>query len=120
MVDEYVDNNPHDPMEEIFLRREEKVTDNCHNMSLLMVAPTGKFKTIREVGGSNFEIILEGKSSDNEYPKKESRKESEKEKSSSSTINPSHSLFNMEEKLDTNPYQGEIDALKPNHWLQQL
>jgi hypothetical protein len=23
-------------------------------------------------------------------------------------------------KVDINPYQGEIDALKLNHWLQQL
>ena len=26
----------------------------------------------------------------------------------------------MEVKVDINPYQGEIDALKLNHWLQQL
>jgi hypothetical protein len=26
----------------------------------------------------------------------------------------------MEEKVEINPYQGEIDALKLNHWLQQL
>jgi hypothetical protein len=26
----------------------------------------------------------------------------------------------MEAKVDKNPYQGEIDALKWNHWLQQL
>ena len=26
----------------------------------------------------------------------------------------------MEEKVDINPYEGEINALKPNHWLQQL
>jgi hypothetical protein len=26
----------------------------------------------------------------------------------------------MEEKVDINPYQGEIDALKLNYWLQQL
>jgi hypothetical protein len=36
------------------------------------------------------------------------------------SINPSQSLFNMEAKVDINPYQGEIDALKLNHWLQQL
>jgi hypothetical protein len=35
-------------------------------------------------------------------------------------MNPSYSLFKMEEKLDINPYQGEIDALKMSHWLQQL
>jgi hypothetical protein len=26
----------------------------------------------------------------------------------------------MEEKVDINPYKGEIDALKMNHWLQKL
>jgi hypothetical protein len=26
----------------------------------------------------------------------------------------------MEEKVDINPYQGEIDELKLNHWLRQL
>jgi hypothetical protein len=36
-------------------------------------------------------------------------------------MNPSQSLFNMEVEVDINPYQGDsIDALKLNHWLQQL
>jgi hypothetical protein len=26
----------------------------------------------------------------------------------------------MEAKVDINPYQGEIDALKMNHWMHQL
>jgi hypothetical protein len=26
----------------------------------------------------------------------------------------------MEEKVNINPYQGEIDGLKLNHWLQKL
>jgi hypothetical protein len=26
----------------------------------------------------------------------------------------------MVEKVDINPYQGEIDALKLNHWLQEI
>jgi hypothetical protein len=26
----------------------------------------------------------------------------------------------MEAKVDINPYQGEIDAFRLNHWLQQL
>ena len=26
----------------------------------------------------------------------------------------------MEEKVEKNPYQSEINALKLNHWLQQL
>jgi hypothetical protein len=102
------------------VRLEEKVTDISHNMSLLMVALARNLRPFREVGGSNSEIRSDGKLGDNEDPKKESWKEPKKEKLSSSTINPSQYLFNMEEKVDINPYQGEIDALKLNHWLQQL
>jgi hypothetical protein len=71
-------------------------------------------------GGSNSEIRSEGKLGDQEDSGKESWKESEKEQLSSSVVNPSQSLFKMEVKVDINPYQGEIDALKLNHWLQQL
>jgi hypothetical protein len=102
------------------VRLEEKVIDISHNMSLLMVALASNLRPFREVGGSNSEIRSDGKSGDNEDLEKESWKEPEKEKSSSSVINPSQSLFNMEVKVDINPYQGEIDALKLNHWLQQL
>jgi hypothetical protein len=35
-------------------------------------------------------------------------------------VNPSQSLFNMEWKLNINPYQADNIALKLNHWLQQL
>jgi hypothetical protein len=35
-------------------------------------------------------------------------------------MNPSQCLFNMKVKVEINAYQGEIDALKLNHWLQQL
>jgi hypothetical protein len=52
--------------------------------------------------------------------KKESRKEPKKEKPSSSAITPSQPLFKMEVKVDIKPYQGEIDVVKLNHWLQQL
>jgi hypothetical protein len=120
MVDEFVHNNPQDLVEEIFVRLEEKVTDISHNMSLLMVALASNLRPFREVGGSNSEIISEGKLRDNEDPEKESRKEPKKEKPSLSVINPSQSLFKMEVKVDINPYQGEINALKLNHWLQQL
>jgi hypothetical protein len=34
-------------------------------------------------------------------------------------VNPSQSLFKMEEKVDIKPYQDDIEALKLNHWLQQ-
>jgi hypothetical protein len=106
--------------EERFVRLEEKVIDISRNMSLLMVALARKLGPFREVGGSNSEIGSDEKSRDNEDPEKESWKEPEKEQSSSSAINPSQSLFKMEVKVDINPYQGEIDALKLNHWLQQL
>ena len=32
----------------------------------------------------------------------------------------SQSLFKVEAKVDINPYHSQIDALKLNHWLQQL
>jgi len=38
------------------------------------------------------------------------------------TLVPSHlyNLYKMEAKVDINPYQGDIDVVKLNHWLQQL
>jgi hypothetical protein len=85
-----------------------------------MVALARKLRFFKDDGGTNSKIGSEGKSGDHEDSRKESQKESEKQQLISSVINPSHSLFNMEVKLDINPYQGEIDALKLNHWLQQL
>ena len=38
----------------------------------------------------------------------------------SSTNVISQSLLEMEAKVDIKSYQGEIDALKLNNWLQQL
>jgi hypothetical protein len=48
-------------------------------MPLLMEAIESKFGPIREVGGSNLEIILEGKSGDNEDLERELQKEPKKE-----------------------------------------
>ena len=73
-----------------------------------------------DFGGSNFEIKLEGKSEDKDDPKKEPRKEVEKDQSSFHANFPSQSLFKMEAKDGIKSYQGEIGALKLNHWLQQL
>jgi hypothetical protein len=106
MVEKSVHNNPQDPIEEIFERLEVQVTDIGHNMKLLMEYPTDKVGIFRDDGGSNLEI--------------RSEKKSEKEKPISSAMNPSQSLFKMEVKLDIEPYQGDIDALKLNHLLQQL
>ena len=47
-------------------------------------------------------------------------KELEIENMSLSTNISSQPLFKMEDKFDIKPYQGEIDSLKLNHWLQQL
>jgi hypothetical protein len=52
--------------------------------------------------------------------KKESKREPKKEKPSSSAITPSQPLFKMEVKVYIKPYQGEIDVVKLNYWLQQL
>jgi hypothetical protein len=63
---------------------------------------------------------LDEKSGDQENLGKELWKELEKEQSRLSVINSSQSLLNMEAKVDINPYQGDIDSLKLNHWLKQL
>jgi hypothetical protein len=103
------------------VRLEEKVVDISCNMALLMVALANKLRPFGEVGGSNSEIRSEGKLGEIMKTQKRSRgKSPEKEKPSSSAITPSQYLFKMEVKVDIKPYQGEIDALKLNHWLQQL
>jgi hypothetical protein len=84
-----------------------------------MVDLANNLRLFREVGGLKSEIRLDRKQGDNKDLEKESQKEPEKEKSSSSTINPSWYLFKMEVKVDINPYQGDINKLKLNHWLQQ-
>jgi hypothetical protein len=80
-----------------------KFPDISHNMNLLMVALASKLRPFRDDGGSNSEIRLEGKLGDQEDSGKESWKEYEKEKLSSSAMNPSQSLFNMEVKVDIKP-----------------
>jgi hypothetical protein len=102
------------------VRLEEQVVDITRNMTLLMVALTNKLGLFREVGSSKLEIRSEGKPRDNEDPKKESRKELEKEQPSSSVVTLAQFLFKMEVKVDIKPYLGEINAIKLNHWLQQL
>ena len=85
-------------------------------MSILMATLESTFGHLRDFGGSYSDLGFEEKSKD----KSDLEKESTKELSSSSTNIPSQSLFKMEVKVDIKPYQGEIDALKLNHWLQQL
>jgi hypothetical protein len=89
-------------------------------MNLLIMALARNIGPFGDDGGCNSENRSEGKSKDDEDSGKESRNKSEKEKPSSSVVDPSQSLFKMEAKVDINPYQSEINALKLNHWLQQL
>jgi hypothetical protein len=102
------------------VRLEEKVIDISCNMTLLMVALANNLRPFREVGGSNSEIRSEGKQEIMKTQKRSRGKSLRKRKPSSSAITPSQSLFKMEAKVDIKPYQGEIDAVKLNHWLQQL
>jgi hypothetical protein len=104
MEDEYVHNNPRDPAEERFEWLEAQVVDISRNMNLLLVALASNLRLLGDDGGSNLEIGSEGKLGDQEYLEKESQKEFEKERWSSSVMNPSQSLFNMESKVDINPY----------------
>jgi hypothetical protein len=85
-----------------------------------MVALTNKLGPFVEVGVSNSEIGSEGKLGDNEDLEKKSRKEPKKEKPSSIAIIPSQYLFKMEVKVYIKPYQGEINVLKLNDWLNKL
>jgi hypothetical protein len=117
MGDESV-NEPRDPAEVRFSRLEQQVTDINHNVNLLMVALRNKLGDIWRRWGFNAEDKSEGGSGDREDTENQSKKEPEKDQPSSSVVN--QSLFKMEEKVDIKPYHGEIDALKLNHWLQQL
>jgi hypothetical protein len=97
---------------------EAQVTDISHNMAILMAALENKFGPFREFGSSNSKVGSDEKYGDNEDPKKELKKELEKERPSSSAITSSQSLFKVEVKVDIKPYQGEIDVVKLNQWLQ--
>ena len=77
-------------------------------------------RQFQEDGGSNSELKSKGKLGENEDPRNESSKDPKKEKPSSSTITPSQYLFKMEKKVDINPYQGDIKALRLNNWLRKL
>jgi len=61
MADEFVHNHPRDPTKEIFKRLEVHVSDNNHNMNLLMTALASKLGLFRDDGGSTSEKILEWK-----------------------------------------------------------
>jgi len=88
MADEYI-HNPQDPTEVIFEKLETQVVDIYRNRNLLMVVLLSKIKPMGDYGVSNLDIISEVKSGDWGYQGNESQKESEKEQSISSVINPS-------------------------------
>jgi hypothetical protein len=73
-------------------------------MNLLMEDLRSNLRIFEDDGGSNSNIELEGKLGDLEDSGKESWKESEKDQSSSSAVNPSQSLCNTEVKVCINPY----------------
>jgi hypothetical protein len=105
-------------VEEIFFRLEDQVFDISHNMALLMEALVNNFRPLGDIGGSNSEVGSDEKLGDSEDPKKESRKEHEKEKPSSNAITPSQSLFKMEAKVNIKIYRGDINVVNLNHQLQ--
>jgi hypothetical protein len=85
MVDESIHKNPPNIVEEKFLRLEEKVVNISRNMAFLMESLAKKFGPFREVVVSNSEGGSDEKLGDSEDPKKDSRKELEKEKPISMT-----------------------------------
>jgi hypothetical protein len=89
-------------------------------MTILMEALENKFKPFGECGISNSEARSNKKSRDNEDLENELEKEQEKERPSFSAITSSQSLFKVEAEVDIKSYQGEIDAIKLNQWLQPL
>lgn len=96
---------------------EAQVTNiNC-NVSLFMKILTNKLRLFGD-GGSNTKACLERKLGNQEEPKES--KNPEKEQMSFSAMNHSKSLLKREEKVYIKPYQGDINALKLNHWLQDL
>ena len=117
MGDESI-NEPRDPAEVRFLWLEEKVVDiNC-NFNLLMMALRNNQGIFGEEGSWNVEDKSEGGLRDQKDTNNQPKKEPGKNQPNSSVVN--QSLFKVEEKFDIKRYHGEIDALKLNHWLQQL
>jgi hypothetical protein len=120
MEDDFVHKNPWDGMEERFSRLEEKVVDISHNMALIMASLENNFIPFEEVGFSRLEVRSEEKPIDSENLEKEMKKRVRERKPSSNVITPSQIVFKMEVKVDINPYQGQIDVVNLNQWLQQL
>jgi hypothetical protein len=119
MVDEYC-NNPRDDSKKTFSKLKAHVIDISRNMKILMETLERNFGPFKEFGSSNSKHGSDEKYGDNKDPKKESKKESKKERPSSNSITSSPSLFKVKAKVDIKSYQGEIDVVELNQWLQQL
>ena len=96
------DNKATNDYEQRFTKLEIQIIDISFNMSILMVALESKFGPFDDFGGSKSKIGLEGNLEDRDDLEKETRKEFEKEKPSSSSITLSTYLFNMEVKVNIN------------------
>lgn len=104
----------------MFTRLEHQVTDINLNVNLLMGALSNKVGIFGEEWGSTAGDNLEGGSRDWDEMDNQPKKKPRKDQPSSSVINQSQHLFKMEAKVDIKSYHGKINALKLNHWLQQL
>lgn len=65
MANKYIHNNPQDIAKEICVSLEAQVTNINHHMNLPMMALARTLRSLKEVIGSNSNIILEGKLVDN-------------------------------------------------------
>lgn len=119
MTNKFV-NNTRDPTQERFFRLEQQVTYMNCNVNLLMMDLRNKFRIFKEEGGSNSKDKAEGRLRDQEEIENWSKKGPKNYQPSSSVMNNSQPLFKKEVKVDIKPYHDKIDALKLNHWLQQL
>ena len=101
------------------MKVEEKFNCISHNMAILTVSLWNKFELFKEFGSTKLEFgSVEKKNLDtDEYREMDLKKELEVERSISSTITSSQSLFEVEEKVDINPSKDESFSIKFNQWL---
>lgn len=90
------------------------------NVNLLISALSNKLGLFGKDGVSNAEDQSKSRSGDWEKIENGPKKGHKINQPSLSVVNHSQALFKMEAKVDIKPYQGEIDALKLNHWLHLL
>ncbi len=97
---------------------EQQFADINRNINILMDAFNNRMGIFEEYGGSNAVDKSEQGSKYWGEKKNHSKKEPKKDQPILSHVN--QSLFKIEEKIILKLYHGEIDALKFNHWLQQM